>query len=678
MTDLPITASRLLPAEPLARHSDLDLYRQGLARHLSGEWDAERFTAFRVRFGVYGQRQPGVQMVRIKIPGGLLPASWLRPLAAVNRQFAKGDAHITTRQDIQIYHVPLEHTAEALALLYGAGLTTREACGNTVRNITACALSGICPREHVDAGETAERLALSWLRAPLAQHMPRKVKMAVSGCATDCGAATIHDLAFIAQPGGFRVLAGGGLGSQPRAAVTVFDRVAEKDLPVVVEALLRLHQRYSDRVNRNASRVKFLVKRFGTDRFVALLREEFETIRGLPQRPWQPLDWRSPAEAARPQRPIGSLRQPNGRIALIPDLPLGIVSSDQLEALADIAEAEGIARLRTTRDQTIVLPDILPERAAAVVARLAEIGLRVPEAKDAVADVISCPGTTTCRIGITSSQTLAAELLPLAGDLRLRVSGCQNSCGLHHIGDIGLHGIAKKIDGRSAPHYQLHLGGSSGEAIGLSGPVVPARRAPQAVALLRDGYAASRHDGETLRGWAERLGRGGLSELLAPLEDGDSDGLFVDWGEAGDFQPPATGGGDCAAPFARDLVLADLADDALIRADRGFAAGRLPQALEALHEAADQAARRLLLMHGQATDRTAPLASLAALGLPAAAGQALDGLRTARALAEGSGRPEDYREATATWLDAVAAVVTAPPPVVGSALPLDLDAYSDF
>jgi len=268
------TIGRAITPEPLVRLSDLEEYRRGLALRLSGEWDEERFTAFRVRFGVYGQRQPHVQMIRIKIPGGIVPTGWLRALASVNRTLAVGDAHITTRQDVQIYSVPLERSADALEALYTAGLTTREACGNTLRNVTACALAGICPRERVDAGQVAERIARAWLRQPLVQHMPRKVKMSVSGCATDCGVSAIHDLSFIAVEGGFQVFAGGGLGSAPRPAVKVLDLVADKELPAVVEALARLHQRYSDRKNRNAARVKFLVKRFGEAKFIQLFREE--------------------------------------------------------------------------------------------------------------------------------------------------------------------------------------------------------------------------------------------------------------------------------------------------------------------------------------------------------------------------------------------------------------------
>ena len=676
------TIGRAITPEPLVRLSDLEEYRRGLALRLSGEWDEERFTAFRVRFGVYGQRQPHVQMIRIKIPGGIVPTGWLRALASVNRTLAVGDAHITTRQDVQIYSVPLERSADALEALYTAGLTTREACGNTLRNVTACALAGICPRERVDAGQVAERIARAWLRQPLVQHMPRKVKMSVSGCATDCGVSAIHDLSFVAVEGGFQVFAGGGLGSAPRPAVKVLDLVADKELPAVVEALARLHQRYSDRKNRNAARVKFLVKRFGEARFIQLFREEYELVRGLPQRPWEPLDWREPEEAEVARTPVGVLRQHDGRLTVVPDVPLGILSSDQLDGLAALAEQEGIAQVRTTRDQNIALPGIDPQRVDGVVAALAALGLRVPSQPSDFADVISCPGTTTCRIGITNSQSFARELLPsIEPGVSVRVSGCQNSCGLHHIGDFGFHGMAKKVHGRTAPHYQLHFGGAAqqGGEIALTGPVVPARLAPQALTLLQDAFRTGRQDGEPVRHWAERLGKDGLAAVLHPLDGADADGLFVDWGEAADFVPPPPAKGDCAAPFASDLYLADLADDALIVGDRSIAAGRGPQAIEALAQAAAGAARRLQVIHHgtpAADDQAPDTVLMAALALPLdeALRQSLESVRVERDVALGSGDLTAYREAVALWLDSVREAVTAPVVVTTP----DLAAFSEL
>ncbi|MGE5548631.1 MAG: nitrite/sulfite reductase [Solirubrobacterales bacterium] len=683
-----IPADGTQTAEPLVRMADLAEYRRGLDRHLAGEWDDERWTAYRVRFGVYGQKQPGVQMVRIKIPGGVLPVTWLKAISDANRAFAVGDAHITTRQDIQIYSVPLARTAELLEALYSSGITTREACGNTLRNMTSCSLAGACPRELVDAGRVAEQLALSWIRHPLVQHMPRKVKVAISGCATDCGTTAIHDLGFIAverdgRPG-FRVVAGGGLGAQPRTAVTVLDFVGEEDLPVAVEALARIHQRYSDRRNRNAARIKYVLKRFGEEKFVAVFREEFARLKGLGQRPWASLDWRKPSEAAIARTPVGVVAAHDGSSSVVVAVPLGILSSDQLDRLHEIALAAGVSELRTTRDQNLVFVGVAPADVAAVVAGVRAIGLEVPASPDDVPDVISCPGTTTCRIGITNSQNFARQVVteadadPAARGTSVHVSGCQNSCGLHHVADFGLHGMAKKVDGRSAPHYQLHIGGDKRSgAIGLTGPVIPARLANEAIGLLRQAYRAGAQGGEGVRGWAERLGKDGLAALLAPLDGKDVDGWFVDWGEAADFPGAPQARGECAAPFAADELLADLADDALIELDRNAGAGRWVEALQAAERATVLAARRLLQTKGLGGEDDQPAeavyASLRTLGA-AEVSEALEGVLAERAGALGTGEIGEYREAVAWFIDTVREKIERPAAAPATAAIGNLDA----
>ncbi|MGE5476538.1 MAG: nitrite/sulfite reductase [Bacteroidales bacterium] len=670
-------------SEPLVRISDLAEYRDGLGKHLAGQWDDERWTAYRVRFGVYGQKQPGVQMVRIKIPGGILPIAWARTIAEANRRFAVGDAHFTTRQDVQIYHVPLARSADLLEYLYSNGVTTREACGNTLRNMNACALAGACPRERVDAGRVADQLARAWLRHPLVQHMPRKAKFTVSGCATDCGASTIHDLGFIAveKDGvpGFRVLAGGGLGGQPRPAVEVLSFVTEDELPTVVEAFARLHQKYSNRRDRSLARIKFVVKRFGEEKFAQLFAEEFERVKGLPQRPWAKLTWRTPSEAAVARAPVGVVDAHDGSKAVVVSVPLGIVSSDQLERLADIAEAAGASELRITRDQNVALLGVAAAKVAQVTEGVRAIGFDVPASAEAIPDVVSCPGTTTCRIGITNSQSFARQALAEANTdaaakgLSVHVSGCQNSCGLHHVADFGLHGMAKKIDGRSAPHYQLHLGGDARTGdIGISGPMIPAKLANRALSLLRQDYAANRQGGESVRSWAERLGKAGINAVLAPLDPAQAEAVFVDWGDDGEFAGAPTTRGECAAPFAMDDLFADLADDALISLDRRLAVGQNDLARDAGVSAVTFAGRRLLHAQAQPTDEEATLDAVAAAVRGAYAGNddVLDAL--AAALKAKDAGLETFRETVAYLIDTARAVVEAPPAAAAPAAVGDL------
>ncbi|HIJ38224.1 MAG TPA: nitrite/sulfite reductase [Rhodospirillaceae bacterium] len=662
--------------EPLVRSTDLDEYADALKRHLSGQWDDEKWTAFRVRYGVYGQKQPGVQMIRIKIPGGILPLAWVSVVAEFNRRFCQGDAHITTRQDFQLYFVPLAQSAEALGFLYAHGMTTREACGNTFRNITSCALAGNCPREHVDAGLVADRLARSWLRQPLVQHMPRKAKIAISGCATDCAGTTLHDLGFIAveKEGrqGFAVLVGGGLGSMPKPALKVLDFIPEEELATALEAMARLHQRYSDRINRNTARIKYVVKRFGDDKFRQLFTEEFERLRGLPQRPWQPLAWRRPDATAKVERtPLGVVPQHDGRFAIVANPVLGNLSAAQLDELVEIAKAAGMKELRLTRDQNLLLPDIAAEHLETVVSRLKAIDIDVPVSAAQSTDIVSCPGTTTCRIGITNSPGLARTVWedskndPSSGGIAVRISGCQNSCGQHHIGDFGFHGLAKKIDGKPAPHYQIHIGGEArfgaqAEMAGIGGPIIPARLAPRALRLLRQGYAEGKQKDETVRLWAERLGKDGINNLLANLDETSGADSFLDWGDSESFKGAPTLRGECAAPFASDDLLADLADDALIRFDRNLAVKRWEPALQSAEEAVVFAARRLLHHAGQFTKDEESAAIILArvheVAQPRALA-ALDHLSAEKTAALSNGRVAPYREAVAVFLDTVRAVI---------------------
>ena len=669
---------RAAAPEPLARASDTEEFRDALALYRSGKWDDERWTAFRLRFGVYGQRQPGVQMVRIKVPGGILPAAAARAIARVNRTYAKGDVHVTTRQAFQIYFVDLDDAPALMAELQEAGLTTREACGNTIRNMSSCALAGVCPREHVDAGKVAERLARSWIRHPLVQHMPRKFKVSVSGCATDCGAASIHDLGLVAieKDGkqGFRVYAGGGLGGVPRTAIPVADFVTEDELPAVLEALVRLHQRYSNRKTRAAARIKFVVKRFGEEKFRALFTEEFERAKTLPQRPWEPLEWRQPIDAPEPRSPGGVVWQHDGRMSVVVSPTLGLLSSDQLEGLADIAERHAFDGLRTTREQNIAILGIEPEIVDEVVAAVRALGMPVEDEIGDVPDVVSCPGTSTCRIGITNSQSFSREILDLVRnykplpEVRVRMSGCHNSCGLHHVGDFGFRGMGKKINGRHAPHYQIFIGGNPREqgAIGLSGPIVPALHAKDALELLLDGYANGRQNGEGVRAWALRLGKKGLVELLAPLEEriaASDENLFIDWGHAEEFEPPSITQGECAAGFAIDNLYRDLADDGLIDLDRAIIANRREATFESGRRGVAHAARRLLSRVGaEVTDDDGPAEVVAKLRAAFAGdGEVIDGLDGIDAAEAGAnGDLDAYREAVALFIDTVGEIVKKP------------------
>jgi len=286
----------------LADTQEIEQYARDVDAFRNLQIDAERFTAIRLQMGCYGQRQEGVNMLRVKIPGGRLTPAQLRTIGDVLEKHSQHNvAHVTTRQDFQIHYIPLEQTPAAMQELASAGLTTREACANTIRNVSACALAGVCPREHTDVNHHLQTAVRHFLRNPLNQQLPRKFKISFSGCESDCAQAMIHDLGIVAvrqadESGrsrtGFRILAGGGLGHKPREAIVVEAFLEERDLLIAMEAIVTLHNKYSDRTKRAKSRIKFLVDRFGAEGFVQRYREEFTRIKdALGARQFPPGEW---------------------------------------------------------------------------------------------------------------------------------------------------------------------------------------------------------------------------------------------------------------------------------------------------------------------------------------------------------------------------------------------------
>lgn len=537
--------------------AELLRFEQALQGYVSGGIDPERFTAIRLQHGVYGQRQEGVNMLRVKVPGGRLTPAGLEAIADVLERYAEHDSvHITTRQDIQVHFVPLQHAPAAMRRLSEAGLTTREACGNTIRNVTACPLAGACPREHTDIGVHHEAAVRHFLRNPLNQQLPRKFKISFSGCEADCAQGMIHDVGVVAvrrgEEFGFRVTAGGGLGHKPHEAIVVEEFIAERELLPVMVALVALHNRYSDRTKRAKSRIKFLVDRFGPEGFVEKYREElarvqpaFETLH-RPVGAWAGgLDSEIPGPGA-PRRPFAQKQA--GRFVLPVAVPLGQLTAPQLRGLAALMLAESLNDVRTTQDQNLILVDVPESRLTALRVGLGALGLAEPKAGD---NVVACPGTSSCRLGITASPTLGAKLSGGADDLRIRVSGCHNGCAQPETGDIGLYGEGRRLHGRLIPHYQTFFGGDgvAGGALGIRGPSVPVARIETAVERVKAAYADARGEAEPFFAWARRQGADYFKTLLADLteiRENQVSAVLRDHGDSHDFRVLQLGGGECA------------------------------------------------------------------------------------------------------------------------------------
>lgn len=544
-------------AQQLVNESELVHFERTLQEFLDGEIDADRFTATRLQQGVYGQRQEGVNMVRIKLPGGRVTGPQLVAIADMLERHAQHDVvHVTTRQDIQMHYVPLPKVPTVLHHLAGAGLTTREACGNTIRNVTACPLAGVCPREHVDVTRHLEGAVMHFLRNPLNQQLPRKFKISFSGCEADCAQGMMHDLGVVAvhQDGrfGFKVLAGGGLGHKPHEAIVVEPFIEEKDLLLVMEAIVSLHNRYSDRVKRAKSRIKFLVDRFGPEGFVEKYREELARTKtalakqDYPQGTWtRGQDSEIPGSGA--PRQVFPQKQP-GYVVLPISLSIGNLNAVQLRGIAAALDRHGLSEIRTTQDQNLIVFNVSQANLDSLTSAFATLGLGVPKTGD---NVVACPGTSTCRLGITSSTILGPKLNGGPLNLRIRVSGCHNGCAQPETGDIGVYGEGKRLHGKLIPHYQTYFGGNglAGGGLAIKGPSVPAARIETAVERVKSAYAEKRQDGETFFTWTRRVGKEYFQELLADLvavNPDDVQKVLRDHGTEADFRVLQLGGGECA------------------------------------------------------------------------------------------------------------------------------------
>ena len=538
--------------------SDLDeikRFEQAIATFNAGDVDADRFTSVRLQQGVYGQRQQGVNMLRIKIPGGRLKAEQLDAVADVVESYAQRDiAHVTTRQAIQVHFIPLAEMPSAMRRLAEVGMTTREACGNTIRNMTACPLSGVCPREHVNVATHVDGATAHFLRNPLNQQLPRKFKISFSGCEADCAQAMLHDCGLVAvkRDGqhGFRVRAGGGLGHKPRESIVVEEFIAESELLFALEALVSLHNRYSDRTKRAKSRIKYLVERFGRQVFLDKYREEFErTKQALADQPYPKGEWRQPTGHEIPGQgaPRKLFAQHQAGLFVLPvALPVGEISSAQLRGLSRLMNLHGLNEVHTTQDQNFAILDVPQDKLQALRGGLASLGLNEPGVGD---NVVTCPGTSTCRLGITASTLAAGKLSGGSADLRIRVSGCHNGCAQPETGDIGIYGEGKRMHGKLVPHYQMYFAGNGmgGGKLGLKGPTLPVARIEKAIARVQLAHLASGY--ASFITWARAQQPEYFMNLLADLTEvkvEELQSVMQDYGDENDFRVLQLGGGECA------------------------------------------------------------------------------------------------------------------------------------
>jgi sulfite reductase beta subunit-like hemoprotein len=538
---------------------EIEVFRRKAEGFLAGEIFEDEFRPFRVKQGIYGQRQPGVQMVRCKVPGGLLTSRQVEQLARIADEFGGGRGHLTTRQNIQFHFVSLARVSGLMHLLADVGLTSREAGYNTVRNVTVCPWSGIARDEVFDVRPYARKVAYAFLRQDLTGNLPRKFKIAFDGCAgQDCTAGAINDIGLraVVRDGrrGFRMVIGGGLGPLPTEAQLLDEFVPEERLMHRCEAVIRVFNQYGDRTNRNKARLKFVLRERGMEWLREHIEIEYADILANGGIAWparvpegfggyqsepQPLGDGAllPAPAAdltgQPEFDAWVAtnvehQQQAGYAAATVRVDQGNLTGVQLRGLARISSAAGDGLVRIAIGQNLLLAFIPLSRLPGVYAALRDVGLAQPGA-GGIEDVVACPGEYTCVHGLTKTMDLGAALQdtvrryrdPQVQRLSIKVGGCPNACSHHWTADLGFYGNVRKIEGKAAPYYQMLLGGGYDEQglmrFGLAVQSIPARLAPEAVTRVLDHFIAHRQPGESFRQYVVRQTVEAFRELTGDL-----------------------------------------------------------------------------------------------------------------------------------------------------------------
>lgn len=593
----------IAPIVPVARdlteeqYRDIDRFERAIAQYLAGEISEDVFRVMRLNNGVYGQRQGGTnQMVRIKLPAGTITPEQLDLMGRLSEEYSRGWGHITTRQNVQIHFVELTKVPDVMRELAKVGLTSREACGDTVRNVMACHLAGACPHEHLDVTPWAEAAFEHFVRNPLGQRLPRKFKINFSGCSTDCGQAMFNDAGVIATTRtrddgtveqGFRVYLAGGLGATPHPALALEDFTSREDLLPTIEAILRVFDQTGNRDNKLRARLKWVVDQLGIDELRRRVLKVRHTLPassswpgGIPEIVAKAGDAPAGRSTTAEVTAVGqgvavsiTGRDPYGRwvassvvrgtanntVSAVAYAKLGDITASQFRSLASIQRELG-ADVRLSNRQNVVFRGLTDAQLPTLYARLEAIGMAQPGAELA-RDVVACPGADTCNIAVTQSRGLAKAIgdaleeegLAEVGGVRINISGCTNSCGQHHASDIGFFGAERRAHGRSAPGYQMLLGGYVGQEqihFGEKATRLPAKAAPQAAVRVIRQFAAEREAGETFRSWMDRAG--GAAAIGQSLKDldvfpsfDDAPDYYSDYDETGPFVAEV-GDSECA------------------------------------------------------------------------------------------------------------------------------------
>jgi sulfite reductase (ferredoxin) len=654
---------------PAALAGEINEFESLIKLKHQGRVEDKLFAEARLRRGAYGQRYDNGQrhdgiaqrtlefpsgsktkgpetlwdapgMMRIKIPyGGLTPAQ-MDVLADLAEEYSDLICHVTTRQDIQLHYVHIDDTPDLMRRLAAVGITTREACGNSVRNVTACPIAGVCHEETFDVTPYAKACMKFLLGHPDTQEFGRKFKVAFSGCKHNaCGLTNLHDLGFIARTReinggkkrGFEMVIGGGLGAVPYDAKLFDEFVPEEEILPVTQAISRIFARYGEKRNRGRARFKFLVEKFGIEKIREMIREERKVLaqddawtaylKDIPQYRETPLKTAMSLTAGVSDAQFETWRATNvyrqkqqGYVVATVTLPLGDITSWQMRQLAQIARTFVGDNVRTTVEQNIVLRWVSESDLPALYKELQRIGLGDPGA-GTIVDVVSCPGTDTCKLGIASSRGLAGELrerlsskyLDLDASIKglhIKISGCFNSCGQHHLADLGFYGVSRKVGSNTVPHFRVVLGGQWTEnagSYGLTIGAIPSKRVPDFIDQITTKYLEERQNAETFKDYIQRIGKKELKTLVDKLASVPPYALdrsyYSDWRDPREFTVSDIGTGECAGEVV------SMIDFDLQAAEREYFESQLKYD-DGLYQEADERAYKAMLYAAKGLIRT--------------------------------------------------------------------------
>ncbi len=648
---------------------EIDIFETQIELRKKKKIEEKLFAETRLRRGCYGQRYDNGQrhdgektqalvypagdltkgpntywdapgMMRIKIPFGRMSPEQMDVLCELAEETSDQILHVTTRQDIQLHFVHIEDTPDLMRRLAAVGITTREACGNAVRNVTACPISGVCNTEAFDVTPYANAIMFFLLGHDDTLDFGRKFKIAFSGCGDNpCGLTNFHDMGAIAKTRvvngevkrGFEYYVGGGLGAVPYPAALFDEFVSEEELFPLTQAVCRVFGRLGEKENRSRARIKFLVKKLGIDEFRRIVLEERQKLRpdprwtaflatlretdGVPLKPGAPL-----ADGPRPagfdawyKTNVQKQRQPGYAVATV-TLPLGDFTPSQGRALGDIARRYSTDALRTTVAQNLLYRWIPEAELPKLYEELKALGLAEAGA-ETITDITSCPGTDTCKLGISSSRGLAGELRkrlslvedkldPAAKSLNIKCSGCFNSCGQHHVADLGFLGVSRNVNGRRVAHFQLVVGGElakNGGTYGLAIGAIPSKRVPDFVERMSNAYVAGRQSDDTFLKWITRIGKKEVRKMVdeftaVPTYEEDAS-FYSDWGDPREYTIGDMGEGECAGEVVNSAQFGLAASErevfeAQLLLEEGKAADAGKRAYSAMLQAARALARQ--------------------------------------------------------------------------------------